>query len=42
VVKLLEAAGFGGVQHELLSGGISQLYLGTRLPLEVTQPLEGA
>jgi demethylmenaquinone methyltransferase / 2-methoxy-6-polyprenyl-1,4-benzoquinol methylase len=35
VVKLLEAAGFGGVEHELLSGGISQLYLGTRQPLEV-------
>jgi demethylmenaquinone methyltransferase/2-methoxy-6-polyprenyl-1,4-benzoquinol methylase len=34
VVKLLEAAGFEGVQHELLSGGISQLYLGTRQPAE--------
>jgi demethylmenaquinone methyltransferase / 2-methoxy-6-polyprenyl-1,4-benzoquinol methylase len=30
VVGLLERAGFGGVEHELLSGGISQLYVGTR------------
>jgi demethylmenaquinone methyltransferase / 2-methoxy-6-polyprenyl-1,4-benzoquinol methylase len=32
MVKLLEHAGFGGVEHELLSGGISQLYVGTRQP----------
>ncbi len=32
VVKLLEEAGFERVQHELLSGGISQLYLATRQP----------
>jgi demethylmenaquinone methyltransferase / 2-methoxy-6-polyprenyl-1,4-benzoquinol methylase len=30
VVELLERAGFGAVQHELLSGGISQLYVATR------------
>ena len=30
VVELLEQAGFGAVQHELLSGGISQLYTATR------------
>jgi demethylmenaquinone methyltransferase/2-methoxy-6-polyprenyl-1,4-benzoquinol methylase len=30
VVELLEQAGFGAVQHELLSGGISQLYIATR------------
>jgi demethylmenaquinone methyltransferase/2-methoxy-6-polyprenyl-1,4-benzoquinol methylase len=30
VVELLEQAGFGAVQHELLSGGISQLYVATR------------
>ena len=30
VVELLEHAGFGAVQHELLSGGISQLYVATR------------
>ncbi len=33
VVKLLERAGFGAVEHELLSGGISQLYVATRQPL---------
>jgi len=33
VVKLLERAGFGAVEHELLSGGISQLYIATRLPV---------
>ncbi len=32
VVKLLERAGFGAVEHELLSGGISQLYVATRQP----------
>jgi len=32
VVKWLEAAGFGGVEHELLSGGISQIYVATRQP----------
>jgi demethylmenaquinone methyltransferase/2-methoxy-6-polyprenyl-1,4-benzoquinol methylase len=31
VVKMLEQAGFGAVEHELLSGGISQLYVATRL-----------
>ena len=30
VVELLEQAGFGAVEHELLSGGISQLYIATR------------
>jgi demethylmenaquinone methyltransferase / 2-methoxy-6-polyprenyl-1,4-benzoquinol methylase len=30
VVELLEQAGFGAVEHELLSGGISQLYVATR------------
>jgi demethylmenaquinone methyltransferase/2-methoxy-6-polyprenyl-1,4-benzoquinol methylase len=30
VVELLEQAGFGAVQHELLSGGVSQLYIATR------------
>jgi demethylmenaquinone methyltransferase/2-methoxy-6-polyprenyl-1,4-benzoquinol methylase len=30
VVELLEQAGFGAVQHELLSAGISQLYIATR------------
>jgi demethylmenaquinone methyltransferase/2-methoxy-6-polyprenyl-1,4-benzoquinol methylase len=30
VVKLLEKAGFGAVQHALLSGGISQMYIATR------------
>jgi demethylmenaquinone methyltransferase / 2-methoxy-6-polyprenyl-1,4-benzoquinol methylase len=33
VVKLLEHAGFGAVEHGLLSGGISQLYVATRHPL---------
>jgi demethylmenaquinone methyltransferase/2-methoxy-6-polyprenyl-1,4-benzoquinol methylase len=33
VVKLLEQAGFGAVEHELLSGGITQLYVATRQPL---------
>jgi demethylmenaquinone methyltransferase / 2-methoxy-6-polyprenyl-1,4-benzoquinol methylase len=33
VVKLLEGAGFGAIEHELLSGGISQLYIATRQPL---------
>jgi demethylmenaquinone methyltransferase/2-methoxy-6-polyprenyl-1,4-benzoquinol methylase len=32
VVKLLEHAGFGAVEHGLLSGGISQLYVATRQP----------
>jgi demethylmenaquinone methyltransferase/2-methoxy-6-polyprenyl-1,4-benzoquinol methylase len=32
VVELLEQAGFGAVQHELLSGGVSQLYIATRKP----------
>jgi demethylmenaquinone methyltransferase / 2-methoxy-6-polyprenyl-1,4-benzoquinol methylase len=32
VVKRLEAAGFCAVEHELLSGGISQLYIATRRP----------
>ena len=32
VVKLLEHAGFGAVEHELLSGGISQLYVASRQP----------
>ena len=30
VVELLEQAGFGAIEHELLSGGISQLYIATR------------
>ena len=30
MVQLLEQAGFGAVQHALLSGGISQLYIATR------------
>jgi demethylmenaquinone methyltransferase/2-methoxy-6-polyprenyl-1,4-benzoquinol methylase len=30
MVRLLERAGFGAVQHALLSGGISQLYVATR------------
>jgi demethylmenaquinone methyltransferase/2-methoxy-6-polyprenyl-1,4-benzoquinol methylase len=30
MVRLLEQAGFGAVQHPLLSGGISQLYVATR------------
>ncbi|HXR22419.1 MAG TPA: class I SAM-dependent methyltransferase [Acidimicrobiales bacterium] len=30
VVELLEQAGFAAVEHELLSGGISQLYIATR------------
>lgn len=30
MVDLLEHAGFGAVEHELLSGGISQLYTATR------------
>jgi demethylmenaquinone methyltransferase / 2-methoxy-6-polyprenyl-1,4-benzoquinol methylase len=32
MVKMLEHAGFGAVEHELLSGGISQLYVATRQP----------
>jgi demethylmenaquinone methyltransferase / 2-methoxy-6-polyprenyl-1,4-benzoquinol methylase len=36
VVELLEQAGFGAVQHELLSGGISQLYIATRGPEAAT------
>jgi demethylmenaquinone methyltransferase / 2-methoxy-6-polyprenyl-1,4-benzoquinol methylase len=32
MVALLERAGFGAVEHELLSGGISQLYVATRQP----------
>lgn len=32
LVRLLEQAGFGGVQREPLSGGISQVYVGTRRP----------
>jgi demethylmenaquinone methyltransferase/2-methoxy-6-polyprenyl-1,4-benzoquinol methylase len=31
VVEWLEKAGFGAVEHELLSGGICQLYMATRL-----------
>ena len=30
VVRLLESAGFAAVEHELLSSGISQLYVATR------------
>jgi demethylmenaquinone methyltransferase/2-methoxy-6-polyprenyl-1,4-benzoquinol methylase len=32
VTKLLEQAGFAAVEHELLTGGISQLYVATRRP----------
>jgi len=32
VVEQLEGAGFAAVEHELLSGGISQLYIATRRP----------
>lgn len=32
MVKLLEDAGFAAVEHERLSGGISQLYVATRRP----------
>jgi len=32
MVKLLEASGFRAVEHELLSGGVSQLYIATRQP----------
>jgi demethylmenaquinone methyltransferase / 2-methoxy-6-polyprenyl-1,4-benzoquinol methylase len=33
MVKLLEDAGFAAVEHEPLSGGISQLYVATRRPV---------
>ena len=33
VIERLERAGFGAVEHELLSGGISQVYIATRRPV---------